>query len=256
MNMIEDPTVMSATLTEQLIPVLRRPVPRLALQQAALHLMGWVAAAAAAQSRPEGAALLALASRSSSGPVWVPGSAGREAATAAFVNAGLALTLEMDSTHREAKLHPGPPVIAAALAVGQRERVDEQRLLASIVRGYEAMIRVGQAFGPKHYLLWHTTGTAGVFGAAAAVADLIGLDDENFADALGNAGTRSAGLWQTRLERAMAKPLHAGGAAQTGLYAADLAAAGLCQGCEGHAKFSKGTWACSPSAAPILMPVP
>jgi 2-methylcitrate dehydratase PrpD len=218
---------MTASLTERLVSLLHKPVADNDTDIAAVHLLDWVATAAAAWDRPEGKALTSMARRCPTGPIWTPRVGGRDAATAALVTGGLALVLEMDATHRQATLHPGPPVIAAAFAVAQQEHCTPRRLLESIVIGYEAMVRLGLALGAGHYRLWHTTSTAGPFGAAAAVAHLLECDDEQFADALGLAGSRTGGVWQTRTERAMAKPWHAGAAAQAGLYANWLALEGL-----------------------------
>ena len=55
---------------------------------------------------------------------------------------------------------------------------------------------------------FHATGTLGSFGAAAACAHLLGLDAEQFATALGIAGTQAAGL--KSMFGTMCKPLHAG----------------------------------------------
>jgi 2-methylcitrate dehydratase PrpD len=89
------------------------------------------------------------------------------------------------------------------------------------------MLRVGEALGPGHYRLFHNTATAGVFGAAAAAAHLLELEEDPWVWALGNAGTQAAGLWQFNEEGAMTKPLHAGHAAAAGLRAALLARQGL-----------------------------
>src|SRR6516225_9823795 len=77
-----------------------------------------------------------------------------------------------------------------------------------------------------HYNLgFHSTGTIGSFGAAAACARLLGLDAETTAIALGIAGTQAAGLKSQF--GTMCKPFHAGKAAQCGLLAARLAARGF-----------------------------
>ena len=104
---------------------------------------------------------------------------------------------------------------------------DAGRLLDAIVRGYEAVIRVGRSFGPGHYRHWHNTSTGGPFGAAAAAASLLRLDRRQTVWALGNAGTQATGPWQCRLEGSMAKQLHTARAATAGLAAADLAAFGF-----------------------------
>jgi 2-methylcitrate dehydratase PrpD len=80
---------------------------------------------------------------------------------------------------------------------------------------------------PSHYRFWHTTGTVGTFGAAAAVADLLGCDEAQFAHALATAGTFAAGLQQAFRSEAMSKPFHSGHAAEVGARAAMAAQAGI-----------------------------
>jgi 2-methylcitrate dehydratase PrpD len=72
---------------------------------------------------------------------------------------------------------------------------------------------------------FHSTATVGSFGAAAACAHLLGLNGEQFATALGIAGTQAAGL--KSMFGTMCKPLHAGKASYHGLMAAKLAARGF-----------------------------
>jgi 2-methylcitrate dehydratase PrpD len=76
---------------------------------------------------------------------------------------------------------------------------------------------------PEHYDVgWHITGTAGVFGAAAAAGKLLRLDERQMTWALGIAATQSAGLRE--MFGSMCKSFHPGHAAQNGLTAALLAA--------------------------------
>jgi 2-methylcitrate dehydratase PrpD len=72
---------------------------------------------------------------------------------------------------------------------------------------------------------FHATATIGSFGAAAACAHLLGLDQEKFVVALGIAGTQAAGL--KSMFGTMCKPLHAGKASYHGLLAAKLASRGF-----------------------------
>jgi 2-methylcitrate dehydratase PrpD len=72
---------------------------------------------------------------------------------------------------------------------------------------------------------FHTTGTIGTFGAAAACARLLGLDAGQTAVALGIAATQAAGI--KSMFGTMSKPLHAGKACANGLLAARLAARGF-----------------------------
>lgn len=145
-------------------------------------------------------------------------------AAAASGNGALGNVLEMDDVDKRAVLHPGPTVIPAALAQAQARGASGADLLDAVVRGYEAVIRIGRATGPGHYRFWHTTSSCGPFGAAAACASLLDLDLEGWTDALGLAGTTTGGLWQTRHEpHSMAKQWHAARAAEGGLIAAEMA---------------------------------
>ena len=147
--------------------------------------------------------------------------------TALLANGAVGNVLEMDDIHRTAIIHPGPVVVPAALASAEHVGADGVALLDAIARGYEAMIRVGQALGPGHYKFWHNTATCGPLGAAAAAGSLFNLSIDQQVDALGNAGTQAAGLWQVRLEPGMGKQLHNGRAAHAGVLAADLARCGF-----------------------------
>ena len=99
-------------------------------------------------------------------------------------------------------------------------------MITAFVAGYETACRIGAALRPGHYNLgFHSTGTVGCFGAAAACARLLGLDADATAAALGIAGTQAAGLKSQF--GTMCKPFHAGKASQNGLLAARLAARGF-----------------------------
>ncbi|HBC08978.1 MAG TPA: 2-methylcitrate dehydratase, partial [Rhodospirillaceae bacterium] len=119
-----------------------------------------------------------------------------DARTAAFINGAASHTVEFDDIYRNALYHPGVPVISAALAIAQARGVSGARLLTGIVAGYEVSNRLGAAANPAHYEFWHTTGTIGTFGAAAAAANILGLSAEQTLHALANAGTLAAGLQQ------------------------------------------------------------
>ena len=136
--------------------------------------------------------------------------------------------MEFDDIYRDALYHPGSPTIAAALAMAEKLHADGKRLIAGIVAGYEVGTRIGEAVNPSHYRYWHTTGTVGTFGAAAAAGNLLGLNAEQMTWALGNAGTQAAGLWQFLEDgQMMSKPLHSGKAASSGVLSALLAQHGF-----------------------------
>ncbi len=177
-----------------------------------------LAEALAEEMRPEGAPRGAI--------VYANGRrAGLRAA--ALINAAAAHTVEFDDIFRDAIYHPGSPVIGAALAAAQAHDADGEALLRAIVIGYEISTRIGLAVMPSHYCFWHTTGTIGTFGAAAAVASILKLEAGPFAHALATAATFAAGLQQAFRSDAMSKPLHPGHAAEAGALAALAAGRGV-----------------------------
>jgi 2-methylcitrate dehydratase PrpD len=114
-------------------------------------------------------------------------------------------------------------VLPALLAFAEWRPVSGADFVHAFVLGVEAEERVGLSVFPEHYRAgWHITGTAGVFGSAAAAGKLLGLDERQMAWALGIAATQAAGLQE--MFGSMCKSLHPGRAAQNGLTAALLAA--------------------------------
>jgi 2-methylcitrate dehydratase PrpD len=139
---------------------------------------------------------------------------------AALINGAAAHTVEVDDIFRDGIYHPGAPTIPAALALAQANGVAGEAFLRAVIVGYEISTRIGAAMGRAHYKYWHNTGTIGCFGAAAAAAEILGLDRSRFAHALATAATFSAGLQQAFRMDSHSKPLHAGHAAEAGVTAA------------------------------------
>ncbi len=146
---------------------------------------------------------------------------------AAMVNAASSHVVEQDDVHNGSVLHPGTVVFPAVLAAAQAVGASGSELITAATAGYEAGVRVGEFLGRSHYRVFHTTGTAGTLAAAAGVGRLLRLDEKTLLDALGNAGTQAAGLWEFLREGADSKQLHAAKVAADGLLSAYLAADGL-----------------------------
>ncbi len=143
---------------------------------------------------------------------------------AVFVNGALGHIAETDDGHRLSILHPGSVVFPVVQALAPLAKDPAKAFIEGAIAGYELVIRVGEALGKAHYSTWHTTATAGVFGAAAAAAKILGLSAEQCAYALGHAGTQAAGLWQFLEDNCLeAKPFHPGKSAMEGLMAALMA---------------------------------
>jgi 2-methylcitrate dehydratase PrpD len=147
--------------------------------------------------------------------------------TAALINGTASHTLEVDDIFRDGIYHPGPPVISAAIVASQLMGSSGSELMAGVVAGYEVSNRIAAAVQPAHYDYWHTTGTVGAFGAAAATSKLMNLTAVQTKHAMSNAATMAAALQQAFRSDAMSKPLHAGRAAETGVLCAQMASAGV-----------------------------
>ncbi|KAL8280841.1 hypothetical protein RQP46_006845 [Phenoliferia psychrophenolica] len=146
---------------------------------------------------------------------------------AAMVNAAAGHIVEQDDLHNASVVHPATVVFPAALAAAQDlGSTGKDFILASVV-GYEVACRVGEMLGTDHYRVFHTTGTAGTVGAAAAVAKLLALSPSKTTSAIGTAGTQAAGLWEFATDAAMSKQVHTAHAASTGLMSAYTARDGL-----------------------------
>lgn len=122
--------------------------------------------------------------------------------------------------------HPTAPVLPAVLALAERDGASGAELLAAYLIGVEVESAIAESISPRHYEAgFHTTGTAGTFGAAAGAARLLGYDAVAIASALSLAGSQASGLRENF--GTMTKPFHAGHAAEGGVLAASLAGHGF-----------------------------
>ena len=141
---------------------------------------------------------------------------------AALMNGISSHVFDFDDTHLKTVIHPAGPVVSALLALAEYRPQSGTEFLNAMVVGIEAECRIGNAVYPAHYDRgWHITGTAGVFGAAAACGKALGLTEQQMVWALGLAATQPVGLRE--MFGSMTKSFHPGRAAQNGLTAALLA---------------------------------
>jgi len=142
---------------------------------------------------------------------------------AALMNGISSHVLDFDDTHPKTIIHPAAPVMPAILALAEYRATSGSDFITAFVVGVEVECRIGNMAYPKHYDAgWHITGTAGVFGAAAAAGKLLGLSEQQIAWALGLAAAQPVGLQE--MFGTMTKSFHPGRAAQNGLTSALLAA--------------------------------
>ena len=167
------------------------------------------------------------------------------AAQAALINAGSGHAMDYDDTQLSTTpdrtfgllTHPTVPVLAAAMAVAERVGTSGAAFLEAFLVGFEVECKIAEAIDPNHYERgFHSTGTAGTFGAAAAAAKLLNLNAQAVGHMLAIAASMASGI---RVNfGSMTKPLHAARAAQNGVVAADLAARGF----EGGDNGLDGQW--------------
>ena len=145
---------------------------------------------------------------------------------AALINGISSHVLDFDDTHLKTIIHPAGPVASAVTAWAESHPVSGTDFMNALVIGCEIECRIGNSVFPEHYAKgWHITGTTGVFGAAAAMGRLLGLDEQHMAWALGLAASQPVGL---KVQFGSdTKSFHPGRAAQNGMVAALLAQQGF-----------------------------
>ena len=174
------------------------------------------------------AARAAVAGIESGGPCTVIGTDIKtNPMLAAFANGLAGHSQDYDDDHREGTQHSSVAVLPAVLALAEQYgKSGEDALLAYII-GSEVTIRAGEAFnGTSYYAGWHLTGTCGGFGSATAASKILGLNTEQFVNALGVVGSTAAGLGEFNSCGAWTKRFHPGRAAMDGVLAANMGKSG------------------------------
>jgi 2-methylcitrate dehydratase PrpD len=154
----------------------------------------------------------------------IPGGARRNVEDAALVNGVAAHVLDYDDVTSDG--HPSAVLVPAILAQGEACGSSGAEMLTAYVAGYEvwAELLVREPV-PLHQKGWHPTAVRGPIAAAAACAKLLRLGPRDTSTALALAGSMASGLVANF--GTLTKPFQVGRAAQSGLLAARLAAAGL-----------------------------
>ena len=150
------------------------------------------------------------------------------AAKAAFMNSLYGHGAELDDGNKKAMGHIGVHVIPAVFALAEKTGAGGEEVLNALAVGYEAYIRISSAAQPGMVRRgFHSTGVAGTLACAAACAKLLGLDAQGMEDAIALATTMTGGLLSYGDSRPAIKPLNPAKAAENGVFAAQLAAAGV-----------------------------
>lgn len=152
-------------------------------------------------------------------------------AHAAMVNATYAHSVELDDGHKNAGCHAGAVVVPAALTMGQALGKNGKDILTAVAIGYEITYRIAAQVNPAQINRgFHPSSNCGAFGAAAVAGKLLGLNAEQLANALGQAGMLASGTMEATRSGQRAKCIQVGNAAYNGILAAYLAKSGM-EGC-------------------------
>ena len=144
--------------------------------------------------------------------------------TAALLNGTMTHVVNADDAHKQSMGHPATVVVPAALAVAETVHASGAALIASVVAGYECLLRVGLGIGIQSHRGrgWYSTSSLGPFGAAVAAARLLELRGADLVGAIGHAGAQASGLWAFSADGSLGSIVSAGRAAEAGVLGALL----------------------------------
>src|SRR5690606_9852698 len=152
-----------------------------------------------------------------------------DALHAALLNGISSHVHDFDDTTPKNYMHPTSPMASALFAYASVHPMSGKDFEHAFVLGFETGSRVANSVYPAHYDVgWHITGTAGVFGAVAAVGRPMGLTEQQMVWAIGLAAAQAAGIRE--MFGSMGKAFHPGRSAQSGFMAAVLAKNGFTGG--------------------------
>jgi 2-methylcitrate dehydratase PrpD len=160
---------------------------------------------------------------SGNGPSLVLGTAKRtHPLDAALVNGTASHALDFDDCNNTLGGHPSAPILPALFALADDIGATGRDFIAAYVAGFETECKISMGVNFYQYTRgWHPSSTIGVFGATAACAKLLKLDDARTAIALAIAASLASGIKSNF--GTYVKPLHIGHCARSGLFAALLA---------------------------------
>src|SRR5262245_64531063 len=139
---------------------------------------------------------------------------------AALVNGTAAHALDYDDVTWGLIGHPSVSLVPATFALGELIDASGRDVLHSYMVGFEVMAELGRTTQPRHSLDggWHATASIDASGAPAACCNLLGLDGDQTARALGIVYSMTSG--NVSNFGTMCKPMHAGLAARNAVQAA------------------------------------
>ncbi len=153
---------------------------------------------------------------------------GFDLAGAAVVNGTCGHGEDYDNTFEGCPVHSGVVIVPALFAAGEAFGLAQADVAKGLVVGIEVANRLGLIAGKAvHAAGFHPTAILGAMGAAAGAAAAMGQTSGQIKDTLGVAGSMAAGIIEYLADGSWTKRLHAGWAAQSGIRAAQMGAAGF-----------------------------
>lgn len=219
---------LTVELAKRVVTACYDDLPKEAVEWARTGLIDYTGVTLAGSTEPSGRIVgAAIEAAEQPGPSLIFGGNSRTTPlNAALINGTAAHAQDFDDCSNTMGGHPSAPILPAAIALGEKLGTGGRALILAYVLGFEAETAIGRGVHLHHYDKgWHPTATLGVFGATAACAKLLGLDEDKTATALAIAVSLSSGVKANF--GTMTKPLHVGHASRHGLFAALLAKEGF-----------------------------
>jgi 2-methylcitrate dehydratase PrpD len=220
-------TTVSECLADWIVGLDLAHVPQAAIQGCADTILDTVGLSIAALDTDYGRAVRAAFPDAGTATVFgLPDGHSPEAAAA--INGTCGHGEDFDNTFEGCPVHTGVVIVPALLAAAERYDLTAADVARGIVVGIETMCRLGLvADKAVHKAGFHPTAVLGAMSAAAGVSAALRLNPAQIRDALGVAGSMASGIIEYLADGSSTKRLHAGWAAQSGMRAAALGAAGF-----------------------------
>ncbi len=212
----------AASLAQHLVRTTYNDLPALAVDHAAMMISSTIASAAMGFNIRSSRIVRELAREQGGAPeasIWFDAGANIPAVNACRVNALTSDAAASDDSDLRTIVHFGTQLTAAALALGERNGAGGRDVLRAMVLGYEAGGRILDAVAPAHRDRGFHGAVIATFGAAAASACILKLDEQQVAQTLALAAVSTAGL-ATAADSSEAREYFAGNAALMGINAA------------------------------------
>ena len=130
---------------------------------------------------------------------------------------------DFDDTFEGNPMHVGATMVSVFLSAGQFFKLNGEQILRGIAIGAELICRMALVSPTAmHKQGFHPTAICSVFGAAAGLGVVLGLNSKQLSSALGVAGSMASGIIEYLAEGTWTKRMHPGWAASSGIHAALL----------------------------------